>query len=436
MLRALQLCYTMTTCIVTSGGEYSTPFFTSSGIRQGAKSSAKLFIYFIDGLIQSLKANCSPEDVLGDLHSLLHADDTAIVSMSEKLFVKKCNIMIAYFAEHKLSLNIGKSGYMVINGNDSVKTGIQLNSGVLSYVSSYVYLGYIITDTGSLQTDINKHVVSKRSNSTIKFINFCRVNSTAPIWIKFRVLDACVNSVYLYGCEVWGDSNYSKLDTLHRKAIRTALSVRQSVNNEIVYVESGEMPLTYTIKSRQLKFWLKMKDFLETHQDSYLHKLVSLARQKSIPYIKFYDNLVSEYESPSNCATVLRNQFHNSMTCKFNDAIGKDSNSKLGVYKQINPDLSKPVHSDLPEFERAKITRYRCGSHYLEVEKGRFEGKKREERLCRCGEIQTLNHVIMDCTYTNRVPDVSTLHDFFQLDTERIVAHLTDIEKSLNIQRS
>ena len=114
----------------------------------------------------------------------------------------------------------------------------------------------------------------------------------------------------------------------------------------------------------------------------------------------------------------------------------KDSNSKLGVYKQINPDLSKPVHSDLPEFERAKITRYRCGSHYLEVEKGRFEGKKREERLCRCGEIQTLNHVIMDCTYTKRVPDVSTLHEFFQLDPERIVAHLTDIEKSLNIQRS
>ena len=55
MLRALQLCYTMTTCIVRSGGEYSTPFFTSSGIRQGAKSSAKLFIYFIDGLIESLK---------------------------------------------------------------------------------------------------------------------------------------------------------------------------------------------------------------------------------------------------------------------------------------------------------------------------------------------------------------------------------------------
>ena len=250
MLRALQLCYTMTTCIVTADGEYSVPFRTGTGIRQGAKSSAKLFIYFIDGLIQLLKTNCSDEEILGDLHSLLHADDTAIVSMSEELFIKKCNTMISYFNEHKLSLNIGKSGYMVINGPESSKAGIQLISGTLSYVCSYVYLGYIITDTGSIQNDVDKHIISKRSNSTIKFLNFCRGNCTAPLYVKFKVLDSCVNACYLYGCEVWEDCNLSKLETLHRKGIRTAMSVRQSVNNEIVYAESGRYPLSCTEKTR------------------------------------------------------------------------------------------------------------------------------------------------------------------------------------------
>ena len=41
-------------------------------------------------------------------------------------------------------------------------------------------------------------------------------------------------------------------------------------------------------------------------------------------------------------------------------------------------DLSRPDLLDVPEFERAKITRYRCGAHYLEIEKGTIEGKKNE----------------------------------------------------------
>ena len=62
MLKALQSCYSLTECIVSSNGEYSNKFPTNSGIRQGATSSAKLFIFFMDGLIQHLKQSCDPED--------------------------------------------------------------------------------------------------------------------------------------------------------------------------------------------------------------------------------------------------------------------------------------------------------------------------------------------------------------------------------------
>jgi hypothetical protein len=134
-----------------------------------------------------------------------------------------------------------------------------------------------------------------------------------------------------------------------------------------------------------------MNDFIEKHQGSYLYNIVSLARQMENPYLKFYDNLISQYETPDIYAKALRNEFHESLLNKFNEAIEKDSNSKLGVYKLINPDLSKPTYFDIPEFERTKITRYRCGAHYLEIEKGRMEGKKREDRLCKCSDVQTLN---------------------------------------------
>ena len=107
--------------------------------------------------------------------------------------------MISYFDENMLSLNISKSGYMVINGKDAAKVSICLENGmILKYLSSYVYLGYTITDTGSIQKDIDKHIAAKRGNTTVKFMNFCRTNCTAPLCVKLNVLDACVNSCYLY----------------------------------------------------------------------------------------------------------------------------------------------------------------------------------------------------------------------------------------------
>ena len=36
---------------------------------------------------------------------------------------------------------------------------------------------------------------------------------------------------------------------------------------------------------------------------------------------------------------------------------------------------------DIPEFERVLITRYRCGSHNLKIEKGRYDRIERNMRL-------------------------------------------------------
>ena len=55
------------------------------------------------------------------MHVLLHADDTLIVSTDRLLFKKKCNIMLDYFMENKLRLNLGKSGYLLINGKRNDK---------------------------------------------------------------------------------------------------------------------------------------------------------------------------------------------------------------------------------------------------------------------------------------------------------------------------
>ena len=81
--------------------------------------------------------------------------------------------------------------------------------------------------------------------------------------------------------------------------------------------------------------------------------------------------------------------------------------SRLGVYLNVNPNLISPIQrSDILEFERVLVTRYRCGSHNLKIESGRLCNPKipREERICSCNtNIQTLRHCLFECPLLHEI---------------------------------
>ena len=86
MLGALKTIYTTTTCVLNMNGKNSTSFQTTCGIRQGAPSSALLFIVFINDLIDYIQERCIPENIIDTLHVLLHADDTLVLSTNRGRF--------------------------------------------------------------------------------------------------------------------------------------------------------------------------------------------------------------------------------------------------------------------------------------------------------------------------------------------------------------
>ena len=212
MFEALKHIYTASSCIIRFIGEISQQFQTFCGIKQGANTSVLLFITFMDGAINYLKAKCDPEPILEDIHCLLHADDTVILSTDHKLFIKKCNHLIDYFNENKLNLNINKSAYMIVNSKkQDGKQPLKLKSGDIEYRSTYTYLGAPITDSGYISKDLKEHLKVKRPNVLVKLSRFISNNIHSPFAIKKKVLKACVNSSLLYGCEIWADANLLQL---------------------------------------------------------------------------------------------------------------------------------------------------------------------------------------------------------------------------------
>ena len=244
MLNALKAIYTITSCVLVLGDKMSTAFCTTCGIRQGAPSSSNLFMLFVHDLIDYIQQRCINEPVIDNMHTLLHMDDTLILSTQRSLFEMKCNLMLDYFEENKLKLNLGKSGFLFINGNNmDVKEPIMLKNGLLSYKSEITYLGLIFSDAGSMKKDMKLNMENKRANVTIKFTNFCAKNFLAPIKVKLDVLDSCVLSSLWYGCETWGESSLDELDVIHRIGLKTALSVRNSTCNEITYIKADAYPI-------------------------------------------------------------------------------------------------------------------------------------------------------------------------------------------------
>ena len=369
--------------------------------------------------------------MLGNLHCLLHADDTILVSTSRDLFVKKCNHMLDFFDENKLSLNIKKSGYLVINGKEAdIKADLDLQNGTLKYLSVVTYLGAKISDTGSIMHDIELYVNEKRKNISIKFTSFCRKHFLAPLETKINILNTCVSAALIYACETWGKCNLRNIESIYRQGLKTALSIRPSVNNEILYVESGQVPLSVRITKQQLGFWLKLQKTLED-DEHYITKLVHQAEELNVDFIMHYKSLQERYGDTESCEKQLKDEIIAEYKHKIESAFAEDCDSKLGSYYQVNPNLDSPNFDGKLEFQRICITRYRTGSHNLRIETGRKNPHiPREDRLCDCQRnIQTLKHCLLDCPLLDESRGIhgivnveeGVMCDSFLLDMERIL---------------
>ena len=139
----------MTRCKLHGFGKLSEVFETHTGIKQGASSSVILFIDFLDDIIKLLKDKCIPEPLLEDLHCLLHADDTMIMSTNRELFIRKCNVLTDTLDDKKMLLNYKKSGFMIVNGTrNNLRCDLKIKSGWLKYKSTQKCLGVIFPIQG------------------------------------------------------------------------------------------------------------------------------------------------------------------------------------------------------------------------------------------------------------------------------------------------
>ena len=444
LFHSLKSIYSVTRCVLKGFGKLSEVFETHTGIKQGASSSVILFIIFMDDIIDHLKENCLIEPILKDLHCLLHADDTLVLSTDRELFIQKCNKLIEKITAKKMSLNYKKSGYFIINpGAGDIRCHLKLNSGWLKYKSEQKYLGAIFTDTGSVKIDVKLFLDKKSKEVNVKLARFLVKNEFAPVSVKLKVVNACINAALTYSCEAWGSCPLNTVEILQRKALKLILNVSSSTPNEIVYIESGYQTLKPLIFKRQLKFFRKIMEDCEANPQSTISQLYALALQSNTQFLRHYKKLDAAFNTPRHCFNHYAQIQKTESELKIQNKFESDPDSILGTYKRINPTLQQPSfyrNICCHELDRKTITRYRVGCHYLKIQSGRLAGNDRNTRLCTCNnEVQTLAHVLFDCPLTENIrashnQQHATLDEFFSgNDYVRTASTLKATEKQLKI---
>ena len=162
-------------------GNYITEgFAVTNGVRQGGILSPYLFNVYTDDLSDRLRASRVGCCYLGSVNHLCYADDMILLSPTPHGLQNMIDICADYAKGHDILFNTRKSVCMAILHSlfkNMNLPEIVLCDKVLSYVNSYKYLGYHISNTPSKSDDLELHhqyrLLCCRANSLIRKFALC-----------------------------------------------------------------------------------------------------------------------------------------------------------------------------------------------------------------------------------------------------------------------
>ena len=208
-------------------------------------------------------------------------------------------------------------------------------------------------------------------------------------------------SSLLYGCESWIGADLKPMIKLYNWCLKKLLGVRKSTCNDVCYVESGYLPLPDIVKNKQHKFvHIMCQERAQLVDDPLMYVLNLIVNTNTVTGRTVNQMITQNVPEPSIAMQNVKDNLANNIS------------SRRVTYMTINPDLEhhyvyKERHT-INETHRLSFTKLRTSGHSLACETGRWNRRGRgrlplEERICRCGEIQTESHVVQYCPLTHDI---------------------------------
>jgi len=156
------------------------------------------------------------------------------------------------------AINVAKTKQLITLPNSRtrlVEDDLTIQGEKVERVKEFIYLGSVVTETGSSIPDINRGL----SLAAYKFNELSRIWKQNSIGLKTKgkLYRAVVLATLLYGAESWTctDNEYARLNTFNTKRLRILVGKkRDEISNADLMKITGMCPLENYVRKYRLRW--------------------------------------------------------------------------------------------------------------------------------------------------------------------------------------
>jgi len=200
------------------------------GTCRGLPNNAGIpYTYRLDGSLFNLRRIKAETKISIDrIYELQYADDAAIPAHSVEDLQSSLNSLSTAYKCTGLLVNTKKTEVLSSAvTHDLPALSFSVYSDTLSNVQEFTYLGYILSDSCSLDSEV-EHRIEAASSAFGRLTKRVFLNHNPAIPTKVAVYRAVCVSVILYGCDTWTlyRRHVKAFEAFHIRSLQSILGIR------------------------------------------------------------------------------------------------------------------------------------------------------------------------------------------------------------------
>ena len=257
LISLIKELYEEATCQVIHNGKLTEPFNIQTGVRQGCMLSPMIFLLVVDWVMTQTTKDKNTGiqwTFTQHLEDLDFADDICLTSQKQQHMQIKTDNLAKEAAKTGLLINKDKTELIKINAKQ--QTPIKLEGENVKEVTSFTYLGSIVSASGGTDEDVKARIGKARH----AFITLRPVWKSTSLSLKnkLRIFNSNVKSVLLYGSETWRvtKSISNKIQVFINSCLRQLLGIRwpDRITNEELLNRTNQEPINKVISRRKWRW--------------------------------------------------------------------------------------------------------------------------------------------------------------------------------------